>query len=416
MNSNMPKDSGFDKTLSILKEGYEFIMNRDRELDTNIFETRILGEKAICLTGSEQAELFYDNTRFRRSDAAPARVQKTLFGEGGVQGLDGDAHKNRKAMFMSLMDNKTMDEIEDLTEKYWHEFFAEINWNDTVELYEAAKVVFLQVACDWVGVSLEDEDLETRAGQISDLYESPAALGIQHWKGRKSRSEAEDWIQGLIEGVRNGEIEADKDRALYQFAMHKDLDGELLDSQIATVELLNLIRPINAISVWVAMIGLALHEHPEAAEKLQNANQEQLEWFIQEVRRYYPFFPVAVARVAVDFEWQGYEFKEGTLTLLDLYGTNRHPDDWSEPEVFSPERFEGWQQTPFNFIPQGGGSYDFGHRCAGEFITIVVMQTTLDFLVNHLEFEVPDQDFSFEYNDIPAVPNDKVKIKPIRLK
>lgn len=319
-------------------------------------------------------------------------------------------------MFMSLMDNKAMDEIESLTERYWHEFFADINEFDTVELYEAAKIVFLQVACDWVGVSLEDEDLETRAKQISDLYESPAELGIQHWKGRKSRSEAEDWIQELIEGVRNGEIEADKDRALYQFAMHKDLDGKLLDAQIATVEILNLIRPINAISVWVAMMGLALHEHKEEADKLKGASLEQLEWFIQEVRRYYPFFPVAVARVALDFEWQGYEFKEGTLTLLDLYGTNRHPDDWSEPEKFSPERFKGWQQTPFNFIPQGGGSYDFGHRCAGEFITIVVMRTTLDFLVNHLEFEVPDQDFSFEYNDIPAVPNDKVKIKPTRLK
>ena len=101
---------------------------------------------------------------------------------------------------------------------------------------------------------------------------------------------------------------------------------------------------------------------------------------------------------------------------MDLYGTNRHPDDWSEPEVFSPERFEGWQQTPFNFIPQGGGSYDFGHRCAGEFITIVMMRTTLDFLVNHLEFKVPEQDFGFEFNDIPAVPNDKVKIKPTRIK
>jgi hypothetical protein len=37
MNSNMPKDSSFDKTLSVLKEGYEFVMNRDKELDTNIF-------------------------------------------------------------------------------------------------------------------------------------------------------------------------------------------------------------------------------------------------------------------------------------------------------------------------------------------------------------------------------------------
>ena len=123
MNSNMPKDPGFDKTLSVLKEGYEFVMNRDRDLDTNIFETRILGEKTICLTGSELAELFYDNTCFRRSDAAPARVKKTLFGQGGVQGLDGDVHKNRKAMFMSLMDHQAMDEIEALTQKYWHEFF-----------------------------------------------------------------------------------------------------------------------------------------------------------------------------------------------------------------------------------------------------------------------------------------------------
>ena len=224
MNSNMPKDPGFDKTLSVLKEGYEFIMNRKDNLNSNIFETRILGEKAVCLTGSELAELFYDNTRFRRSDAAPARVEKTLFGQGGVQGLDGDVHKNRKAMFMSLMDHQAMDEIEALTQKYWHEFFADKTSNDTVELYEAAKVVFLKVASDWVGISLKDEDIDSRARQISDLYESPAALGFKHWQGRKSRSEAEDWIQGIVEDVRKRNIETDKNRALYQFSMHTDLE------------------------------------------------------------------------------------------------------------------------------------------------------------------------------------------------
>lgn len=416
MNSNMSKDPGFDKTLSVLKEGYEFIMNRDRDLETNIFETRILGEKTICLTGSEQAELFYDKTRFRRSDAAPARVEKTLFGKGGVQGLDGTAHQHRKAMFMSLMDHNAMDEIEGLTQKYWHEFFADKSSHDTVELYEAAKVVFLKTACDWVGISLKDEDIDSRAQQISDLYESPAALGFKHWKGRKSRSDAEKWIQGIVEDVRDGKIEVNQNRALYQFSMYKDLNGELQDAEVATVELLNLIRPINAISVWVGMIGLALHEHPDEAAKLEGADSLHLEWFIQEVRRFYPFFPFAVARANLDFEWQGYEFKEGTLILLDLNGTNRHPDDWLNPEDFMPERFEGWKQTPFNFIPQGGGSYDFGHRCAGEFVTIVIMRSTLDFLINHLEYEVPEQDFSFEFNDIPAVPNDKVKINPVTLK
>ena len=43
-----------------------------------------------------------------------------------------------------------------------------------------------------MGVSLEGEDFETRAKQISDIYESPEALGVHHWKGRKSHSLVED--------------------------------------------------------------------------------------------------------------------------------------------------------------------------------------------------------------------------------
>lgn len=415
MNTNIPKDSGFDKTFSVLREGYDFVTHRNKELQSDIFETRLLGEKTICLTGSKCAELFYDNARFRRSDAAPSRINKTLFGEGGVQGLDGEAHERRKAMFMSLMDKKDMDEIGEMTKKYWREYFESKDSNDTIELYEASKIVFLKVACEWVGISLEDEDIETRAKQISDLYESPAALGLQHFRGRRSRSKAEDWIESKVKNVREGNLTADENRALYQFTWHKDHNDELLSTETVTVELLNLIRPMNANSVWVSMIGLALNEHKEEAQKLKNAESEQLEWFIQEVRRFYPFFPFAVARVDRDFEWDGYEFEEGTLTLLDLYSTNHHPDDWVDPDEFMPERFKGWQQTPFNFIPQGGGSYDFGHRCAGEFITIVMIRETLNFLVNSIEFEFPEQDLEFENNDIPAVPNDKMKINNVQL-
>lgn len=416
MAQNMPEDAGFDRTLSVLKEGYEFIMNRSESLNADVFETRILGEKAICLTGSEAAELFYDDTRFRRRDAAPSRVEKTLFGEGGVQTLDGEQHRNRKAMLMSLMDNEAMEEIEMLVLHYWQRYFEEADSLETVELYEAAKVVFLQVAAKWTGVPLEDSEKADRAAQISDLFESPAALGLQHWKGRRARSEANDWIEGFVEDIREGRLEIDHGKALYTFSWHRDEKGELLDKKVVAVEILNLLRPMTAVSVWVAMIGLAMHEFPMEREKLTGAGQERLEWFIQEVRRYYPFFPFAAARTDVEFEWQGYHFEEGTLTLLDLYGTNRHPADWVHPDTFMPERFEGWQQTPFNFVPQGGGDYDFGHRCAGEFVTIVMMRTTLDFLVNRLEYDVPEQDFSFEFNDIPAVPNDKIKINNYRFK
>lgn len=49
-------------------------------------------------------------------------------------------------------------------------------------------------------------------------------------------------------------------------------------------------------------------------------------------------------------------------------------------------------------------------------ITIVMMKATVDFMVNEMEFDVPNQDFGFEFNDIPAVPNDKVKITHYRFK
>ncbi|WP_279401660.1 cytochrome P450 [Piscibacillus salipiscarius] len=127
-------------------------------------------------------------------------------------------------------------------------------------------------------------------------------------------------------------------------------------------------------------------------------NSEQ---FIQEVRRYYPFFPFVVARVRKDFTWNNYIFKKDTVTFLDLYGTNHDPEIWDEPDEFKPTRFNGWEGTPFDFIPQGGGEFDIGHRCAGEWITIKILKTTLEYFINEVTFEFPDQEPEYQMNDIP---------------
>src|SRR3546814_10067301 len=63
------------------------------------------------MTGPEAAELFYRQDLFARRGAAPGRIQKTLLGQGGVQGLDGEAHRHRKQMFMSLMTPERIEEL-----------------------------------------------------------------------------------------------------------------------------------------------------------------------------------------------------------------------------------------------------------------------------------------------------------------
>src|SRR5690606_9683065 len=123
-----------------------------------------------------------------------------------------------------------------------------------------------------------------------------------------------------------------------------------------------------------------------------------------EVRRFYPFFPFVGARAGGDFEWGGYRIPSGARVLLDLYGTNHDARWWPQPGQFQPERFRDWDGDPFTLIPQGGGDHYAGHRCAGEWLTIALMKTALEFLTTSIRYDVPAQDLRVSLSRMPAAP------------
>ncbi len=406
MNGQIPHDKSLDNSLTLMKEGYEFIPNRKERYGTELFEARLLGQKVICMSGQEAARLFYDTDRFKRNGAAPKRIQKTLFGENAIQTMDGDAHIHRKLLFMSLMTPPHQKRLAGMVMNEWKA--AAAKWQEDgreVVLMEEAKVILCRTACAWAGVPLKQEDEKERAEEFADMVDAFGAVGPRHWKGRHARGSSEDWIRGLIEDVRDGKLAAEEGTALYEMAFHKNLDGTHLDSQMAAVELINVLRPIVAISTFIAFSALALHGHPRYKEMLQTRSGSELEMFVQEVRRFYPFGPFLGAIVRKDFIWNEAEFKEGMLVLLDIYGTNHDPLLWEEPYEFRPERFGNWDGSLFDLIPQGGGDASKGHRCPGEGITIEVMKASLDFLVNEIDYSVPEnQDLSFSLSRMPTFP------------
>ncbi len=412
----IPKEEGIDHSLTLLREGYLFVPNRRKAFASDIFETRLLGKKAICLGGKEAAELFYDNEKFIRNGAAPNRVKKTLFGEGAVQTLDGPEHRNRKAMLLAAMAPECMERLKDITQKCWQAEILEWEKQEEIIVYEEAKKLLCKIACEWAGVPLVEGEEKQKSVLLGKLFESPAAMGPEHWAGRRARREAEEWIERLVKEVRSGQLNPPKGSALQTFSFHKDLRGELLDAKIVAVEVINVLRPIIAISVYLSFTALAVIQYPQEREKLDLKEEKYKKTFIQEVRRFYPFFPTAVAKVKKDFTWKGYPFEEGTLTLLDLYGTNHDPNLWENPELFRPERFLEWQDSTFSFIPQGGGEFDLGHRCAGEWVTIEIMKISLDFFVNRIDFDVPQQDLSFSFVEIPSIPKSKIRLRNVRRK
>lgn len=84
---------------------------------------------------------------------------------------------------------------------------------------------------------------------------------------------------------------------LHKFSWYRDLEGNLLDTETAAVEVINILRPIVAIAIFINFIALALHHYPEEKEKLKSGDKKYSQMFVQEVRRFYPFFPFVVALV-----------------------------------------------------------------------------------------------------------------------
>lgn len=412
----IPRHPAPDATLALVRDPYGFIGRQCRELGSDVFEARLLLRRTLCLSGRDAAELFYDGERFERRGTLPRRLRKTLVGEGSVQGLDGAAHHDRKGMFLSVLGPQRIGGLVAATAGEWEAAAGRWASRDEIVLYDEAREVLCRAVCGWAGVPLDPAEVPRRTDQLTALFEGAGGLGPRHWRARRARKAADRWAAERIEAVRRGSLQPPAGSAVAVIAAHRDVEGEPLAPHTAGVELLNVLRPTVAVAVYIAFVAVALHRHPACRERLAAGEPGFADAFVQEVRRFYPFFPSVAARVRRDFEWQGHRFPRGRRAMLDLHGTDHDPRVWEAPEEFRPERFLDRQPGPFELIPQGGGDHGAGHRCAGEWTTIALMKDAADLLARRLDYVLPEQDLSIVTSRLPALPRSRVVLRGARLR
>lgn len=396
-----------------LDEGYLLLSELRKEANAPVVKARLLNKEVIAIYGKEAAKKFYDPRNFKREGAMPKIVLKTLFGENGVQTLDGQAHEHRKTIFMDLMTPKRMEEYHRILDKNLTQKLD--RQQGQFELFDLAKDVLFRSICEWAGIDLSqltkkevDQLAEYQISMISSAVTNPAT----HIKGIDNRKKSEKWAQSLIENARINPVAGKEDVALYAFAKATDDHGELLPIDVAAVELLNVIRPTVALTVWIALMGHALFSRPDIYQRLHAEFDQLKDSFIQEMRRYYPFFPMLPAFAIQDVEVDGYLIPKDSWVVLDLYGTN-HDDRMIEtPEVFRISRYLGKEKhisydEEYEMIAQGGGEFKAMHRCAGEWITLHTLRVFSDQLVNKYQFSIPEQDWSIPMNQFPTYPKSK---------
>jgi fatty-acid peroxygenase len=410
----IPRESTLDSTLALLTEGYTFISSRCRQLHSDVFETRIMLRKVICAMGEDAAPMFFAPDRFTRRRAVPPNTLMLLQDFGSAQVLDGEPHHHRKRMFMSLMTPERVAGLTSLFARRWEESLERWSRMEQVVLHQEMETLLCSAACEWVGVPLGEAALRQRTEEFSAMIDGAGAVGPRNWKAMLLRSRTEDWARSIIIGVRARHLAIPADSPAGIIAAHRDAAGELLSVDTAAIELINLVRPVVAVARFITFAALALHDYPEWTKKiLGGEEQQETAWFVNEVRRYYPFFPALGGRVLEPFEWRGMRFEKDDWVLLDLYGTNHDPRIWSDPQNFRPERFAQWDQSPFNFIPQGGGDDQLGHRCAGEGITIQLIKRALIYLAD-MHYEVPLQDLRIDLKRMPALPASRFLLRDVR--
>lgn len=389
----IPQAPGFDNTTALLGEGYRFIGNRCDELGSDIFATRLMLRRVVCVRGEAAARMFYQPGRFTRKRAVPASTLALLQDHGRTQELDGEMHQVREAMLLALQSPASRTRLVDLAEREWRSRFERWPRLRSVVLLQEAQAVLCRAACAWAGVPLASVEEEVlRTAEFAAMIDGAGAVGPRKWLGAALGRHTRDWAQEHIAQVRAGRP-LDPDSPLAAIAFHVDADGEVLSMADAAAELVNLLRPVVAVAHHVVFGALAMHEHPDWCARLASGNAADLGLFVEEVRRYYPFFPAIGGRANHAFAWNGMLFNKDDWVLLDVYGTNHHPGTWPDGDLFRPERFEGRQGGPAQ-----------GQRCPGETIAIELATSALRLLAGAIDYDVPPQDLTVSLERVPALP------------
>ncbi|WP_210649439.1 cytochrome P450 [Nocardioides sp. SYSU D00065] len=402
-----------DLGVLLMRHGYRAV-ERDRAARDggDTYVSRLLGRRTVVIGEPEGARAFYDESLARRAGAIPPPLAWLLFGRGAVHGMDGTAHRDRKRLFLDVLDPGGFDLL--LDEVRTGLAARSRGWvGRTVDLHDELVTVYGAAVLRWAGLDLPQRDADTVSRHLAEIVDGFGFAGWAYARGWRGRQWAERWARGVIDDVRSGNLDVAPGTAVHTFAESG------LDARTAGVELLNVLRPTVAVSWLGAFVAPALAATtPRQRDVLRSATGERERFaFAQEVRRTSPFVPALTARALRGGTVSGVRVRTGDRLLLDVIGIDHHPSRWPDPHRFVADRFldSGSVPTPlaFELVPQGGG-HPSGHRCPGESLTLRLLVETVRVLAG---FDAHLETARIDASRMPTLPDGshRVRLTPVDL-
>jgi len=371
------------------------------------FVARMLGRRALVVRGEEGARRFYDPDLITRKGAIPAPLRLLLFGRGAVHGLNGQEHRDRKQMFLGVVDNASVDRLSgEVAERLERRAFG---WDgrDQVRLFEELADLYGSAVVAWAGIETDEAEARAVSHELARIVDAFGVGGTSYVRGYVARFRVNRWARGLIAEVRGGTRQAEG-TVLGEVAGY-----DSLSDAVAAVELLNILRPTVAVAYFGCFAALALDRHPAWKDRLASGKPSDLRAFGHEIRRCYPFVPLLTGRFIRDYQWTDQSFRRRSFMVLDVIGTNQDPRRWPHATTFDPERFVDREPNAYEYVPHGGGDPSNGHRCPGEPLAVGILEVTVRELAR-LDFEIAPQSRTVPLRRIPSLPPYGVELREVR--
>lgn len=252
--------------------------------------------------------------------------------------------------------------------------------------------------------------------------------GTSWFKGRKGTRYLRHWLESQVDHRLNSD---EQDFFTTLLRLSQDPESEMSLKEVIDHTVLLLFAAHDTTTSTICSIVALLCEHPDwqttLREEIQQISSDSLsiddfkllpktDQFFNEVLRHYPPIFVILRRCINDFEYRGMTIPRNTQTNVNVHGLHHHPEYWTNPYDFDPDRFSPeraeHKQDMFQFLPFGAGA----HKCLG--INFAEIQTKI--LLFHLltNYEIttkPDRKLAFNHLPMP-LPKDglPVSIKAIQ--
>ena len=402
----------------------------------NIFRTRILWMKMVCLIGPQANQFVLKDSAAKFSSRIGWSFLEPLFGQG-ILLQDGKAHQKTKTLMYSAFHGALMEHyvsaIQATVENY---FFKQAQTSISLKLRDFRQLSLSIIFHIVLGQQAEADiqQLTHWFSQLSKGIETILRVDIpitQYGRARQARRNLEAYLQSVIERRRQSVNDNSTDILSLLLSVH-DEDGQSLTNTEVVLQVLQLLlgghETMAKLLVW---LFFELAGNPQWKQKLREEQRQftqdsqlsiavlrqlkQMEYVLMEVERLYPPIYMIPRGVVSEVDYAGYRLPPGWLVLLSPLLTHRMPDYYTDPDCFDPERFapprKEHKKHPFAFIAFGGGS----HKCLGDQLAPLELKIILSTLLRYYDWEVKPsyQEIAPVYQAEKAVDNVEIHIKKL---